>query len=788
MPGQNLSTLLALAKKLQHLGDFEGARKLLESWRLQHERPPAPSEALAIELEIGETYLLESRFIKAGQHFSRALEIAERANDVRGRLQSRFSIAKLLFHQKDFEKTTMVLGALADGEAGRAHKEILAHANGLLGEIHCIEGRFDQSKALHSISLKQFQELGDEHGMADQISNLGRAYLNLGDYGRARQHFLDARKRFESIGDRNQVAIQINNLGGMLSNLGYHHEGIKLLKEALQIRVEIGNYAGMANQQEGIAYIHQYCLKDYTEAIKWYKQTVASLEFVRNQIAGTHEQQASYFAELFEVYQELIELLCQEYLRGSAGVAIDEIFQYIERAKANVLLSRITQRTHFEASAPSPATEETARLAELEHEINQLDDAILILLKEDNSPKADKVLAERKQRQIEFAELKLAITLRESKLRELDRSNIVELQKLKEVFEPDEVFLSYYVTVAHAYCLEISRSVQALHCLGTQEILNTLIDKYRQALGEAAEGKNKNYFNTGHSLWSFLTKDGKLMQDISTHCLVSPDAKIGYIVFEGLPTGSDIKKPIYAGTKRCLIYQPSASLLANKRCEQSSNYEVEFVGFANSSFNSDKFAELPGAEEEMREIAKHFHGRGKPLNINLNATKDAFLEQTAKSILCIHVAAHAIANFENLPELKNLGLEEPAIILSLPSGRPADFLLASEIFSKNIRAKLVTLSACDSGSGGLIRGEGIGSLARAFLGAGAGCVVFSMWPVRDVFARDFMTEFYKEMATRSIGDALFAARQTMTKRYPDPMDWASFIVVGNARTKLLLKR
>jgi CHAT domain-containing protein len=449
------------------------------------------------------------------------------------------------------------------------------------------------------------------------------------------------------------------------------------------------------------------------------------------------------------------------------------------------LLSRITQRAHFEASALNPTTEEATRLTALEDEINHWDDKILRLLNEGKIKEADKIFADRRQRQTAFSELKLAITLRQNKLGDLDGNKVVELQKLREeILAPDEVFLSYYVTVAHVYCLEISRSAQALHCLGAQKILNTTMDEYRQALGEALEGKNKNYVNTAHGLWRLLTKSGKLMPDTSTHYLISPDAQIGYIAFEGLPTDAEAKNPTYAGTQYQVIYQPSASLLDGKRCEPDFTFEVAFIGFANSSFNFHKFAELSGPEDEVREIAKHFYRRGESANINLNATKEAFLEQTAKTVLCLHLATHAASNFDGLPELKNLGLEEPALILNSPSGRPADFLLASEIFSKNIRAKLVTLSACDTGIGGLIRGEGIGSLARAFFGAGAGCVVFSMWPVRDDSARDFMVEFYKEMTTRPIDDALFTARRTMAKRYPDPVDWAPFIVAGNARTKL----
>ena len=110
---------------------------------------------------------------------------------------------------------------------------------------------------------------------------------------------------------------------------------------------------------------------------------------------------------------------------------------------------------------------------------------------------------------------------------------------------------------------------------------------------------------------------------------------------------------------------------------------------------------------------------------------------------------------------------------------------AWEIFENvRLRADLVTLSACDTGTGQEIGGEGLASLTRAFTYAGARSVLASHWSVGDVSTERLMRRFYAELrAGRSKDEALRRAQTALIHgdRFAAPFHWAAFQLSGDWR-------
>jgi CHAT domain-containing protein len=106
----------------------------------------------------------------------------------------------------------------------------------------------------------------------------------------------------------------------------------------------------------------------------------------------------------------------------------------------------------------------------------------------------------------------------------------------------------------------------------------------------------------------------------------------------------------------------------------------------------------------------------------------------------------------------------------------------SEIFNLEINADLVVLSACQTGLGKLVRGEGMVGLTRAFLYAGSRRVAVSLWEVNDLATADFMKSFYEHMGSTSPAAALRAAKLAMihstSPAYRHPYYWATFVLTG----------
>jgi CHAT domain-containing protein len=94
--------------------------------------------------------------------------------------------------------------------------------------------------------------------------------------------------------------------------------------------------------------------------------------------------------------------------------------------------------------------------------------------------------------------------------------------------------------------------------------------------------------------------------------------------------------------------------------------------------------------------------------------------------------------------------------------------------------ELVVLSACDTGLGDVLTGEGVFGLRRAFVLAGAQTLVMSLWKVPDEQTKELMINFYNHLlAGKSRAEALRHAQLNMKKKYPDPYYWGAFICQGN---------
>ncbi len=146
----------------------------------------------------------------------------------------------------------------------------------------------------------------------------------------------------------------------------------------------------------------------------------------------------------------------------------------------------------------------------------------------------------------------------------------------------------------------------------------------------------------------------------------------------------------------------------------------------------------------------------------------------------VHFATHGLLNDEH-PELSG-------IVLSLvdQNGRPQNgFLRLHDIYNLNLPAELVVLSACDTGLGKDVKGEGLVGLARGFMYAGAARVVASLWKVDDEATAVLMTHFYRLMLedgkppAAALRDAQIAIWKQ--QRWTAPYYWAAFVLQGEWR-------
>ncbi|NJN10692.1 MAG: CHAT domain-containing protein [Richelia sp. RM1_1_1] len=199
----------------------------------------------------------------------------------------------------------------------------------------------------------------------------------------------------------------------------------------------------------------------------------------------------------------------------------------------------------------------------------------------------------------------------------------------------------------------------------------------------------------------------------------------------------------------------------------------------NPTFKNIRIDPLPVSETEAIAIAKQL--KTQPL-IGPQATESEVVRRM-KTARLIHLATHGlITNMRGTTP--QLGSIPGAIVLASSGDEESNdgLLTAEEIYKIDLNADLVVLSACDTGRGEMLGGDGIFGLSRSFIGKGVPSVMVSLWSVPDAPTGELMTKFYKYYLENNL-DKAQALRQAMLdtmKTHPNPKNWAGFTLIGDA--------
>jgi CHAT domain-containing protein/tetratricopeptide (TPR) repeat protein len=163
--------------------------------------------------------------------------------------------------------------------------------------------------------------------------------------------------------------------------------------------------------------------------------------------------------------------------------------------------------------------------------------------------------------------------------------------------------------------------------------------------------------------------------------------------------------------------------------------------------------------------------------LDFDASRSAAISPTLAQYRIVHFATHGLVNSTH-PELSGLVLS----LVNKKGEQQNGFLGLEDIYNMNLPADLVVLSACETGLGREIQGEGLVGLTRAFMYAGAPRVVASLWQVPDRATAELMKRFYTAMLVDHLTPAA-ALRQAQIslskeKRWSAPYYWAGFILQG----------
>lgn len=355
---------------------------------------------------------------------------------------------------------------------------------------------------------------------------------------------------------------------------------------------------------------------------------------------------------------------------------------------------------------------------------------------------------------------------------------LITLAQLQDRLSDNEVVITYFVGEKTAYGMSLSSDKIKVLNLGESIEIKSNISSLLEALNNKSYGSE--YLTESKRLYRRIIKpfDIEEGQDIT---IIASDI-LGLLPFEILINEED-NLPLLL--KHVITYQYSNTFMAapkSKRrgsgaivmapifAQQKEDSAVQNPGFEDR-YRSE-LGYLPETEEEVKMVNGLYAG---DVRLGAEASESAFKVLAPKRSL-LHLATHGFVDHEN-PDFSRLYFS--AEVDSLEDG----MLHAHEIVNMNLSADLVTLSACNTGVGKVLHGEGVSSLGRAFAYANCPNQLISLWPANDKSTTQLMSLYYTNLKggmgkSKALTEAKRQYLATTPDIYKHPHYWAGFIYYG----------
>ena len=686
-----------------------------------------------------------------------------------------------------------------------------------LGNSAFLQDQYRVSKRYFDKAIAQLGGRNQENYKlikAQAFSGLGKFYQAEKNWELGKEQFLQSIHYWEGVPyQEDKIAVVYFNLGELsfLSDeteeaLGYYDKGISVLKEidnnfefypSLAIHLLAGKaqaIVSIASQSSNQEQTLELAYTSYEHAIVLLEKTFHGFDREATKIL--------FKKNTYSIYEGALECLFKLYEKGNDSALLKKVFYVMEESKARLILEQYLE-LQFQQSLSGK------NLKELQLIRNTLALLQSQLLEREATHGVES---------IPFMEL-------HSRLLETEARKEYLLKKIGEepTFEsiglirsPDslinnlklllntgsyEGLVSYYYGQNAIYGLSFSKDAESyFHKFPISSREQSLLISYHQEL--AGGYQNKNRVKQYRSLTQKALKIYQLFVKPMVNQILLLDkekeGKIPNVVFltDGLlnfipletllidPAPDDFvgyDRLNYILNKIGLSYAPSFRTLFWKKAPSISKVKKIMLAFGYSDSLRKSISSLrifgqnalPGTSREIDSISHYLPTKEYK---GSNAKKTTFLK-LIPNFLGVHLSLHGEgnSNFQSR--------------LIFPGGnREEDMILyPHELLGLDLSGQMVVLSACESGIGTYIEGEGMHSMANGFLQAGASSVLMSLWRVDDDFTVDLMANFYRHLSKRKSLDFAIhqAKKEFISLKGPYlsfPGNWGSFVLSGKGLT------
>lgn len=761
-----------LAGLYRDRGEYSRAETRLRQSLSRRQASPdtCPADLATAELNLGEIYRLQGDLDLARPFYERALG---RARDALGKDSPELAV----FHNQH---------AVLDAEQGKyfesvAHyEEALRLTRAALGNSHV-----QVAQSLHDLG-----RLHERNGKQDEAQRLYREALSI---------------REEVLGHNHpEVAVTLTRLATSLDLAGKIEPALEVVERAIAI---FGRTRRLYLEDQAEALVLRARLRRRTEdqraALADLRRSLEIVEEMRPWTGG-EEARTRFQARYADAFHLMIAWEVE------AG-EIDSAFEYAERSRARVLLDQLTEvRIDFLAAIPDPVrrTELAERRAKAGDRLAEARRRRAV--RQEGGGSMSSLLDEEAQTEEEVRRIEEEIRTESPLARMSFQPEPLSLSAVQSrLVPPGGLILMYEIGPERSFLFvipESGRDAEVLPLPLTREKLEQRLREVLHLLGQhparsfgGIENRARTLVPGLHELWqALIPPEVRERVMASSQVLVIPDGALHRLPFEALvpklgPTLAETSFWIDAGPP--LRYAASATSLAALQRRADAEAGDAPPGASILSVSDPLFDRAPKAAglaerggfglfrlrwtaEETRALLELF--AGDVLRLQGGEAEEARVRAELPGKRYIHLATHGLVN-EGREPFAALAFTPPAG----PAGEANDgFLQLHEIYRMKLDCRLAVLSACRTGFGSPREGEGVFTLARGFLVAGARRVVASLWQVSDFATASLMKSYFRRIADS--GDppdytrSLHEAKREIARPGPwrDPYFWAPFILTG----------
>jgi hypothetical protein len=348
-------------------------------------------------------------------------------------------------------------------------------------------------------------------------------------------------------------------------------------------------------------------------------------------------------------------------------------------------------------------------------------------------------------------------------------------REAQDILRDGEVLVEYLLGDEGSWLWAVTRSGIEWRSLPPRSRVEPLVRRFLESIRPGALGPGGE---EGASLARILLPDDVMRA--RARLIVVPDGILHHLPFEALPVVEPGSGTLRLAERLEVAYAPSASTLGMLRrlpAARPGGARILAVGEPAPLPGEEVsgLPPLPHARAEAERAAARFPPARRRLLVGAQATEAALKAAARRPADILHLAVHGLID-EEAPA-------RSALLLA-PGGGDDGVLQMNEVFALRLPVRLVVLSACRSGLGTAIRGEGMIGLTQAFLHAGARALVVSLWNVGDRPAADFMDRFYADLErgappAAALRGAKLAALRSAAPSDRHPGHWAAFVLIGD---------